>query len=578
MRRRLLRIAIAAFAVWAALALVWLVRTAMDLRAGRDAATAARDQLGADQVADGEPLPELRTAAARLGDAHDRAGGLLLAPLRVLPVVGRQLRSVDALAGAAAEIARAGVDAVEEAQRVFADPAGEGTARVEQVRLIAELVDDVATRLESIDDLGPREGLLGPLAEARNDLAADLADARSSLADARTGSRAALSLVEGPRRYLVIAANNAEMRAGSGMWLSGGALTTVDGRLELEPMRSLHVDADPPTGAVAPTGVLADMWGFLAPGDEWRNLMSSPTFPVSAELGARMWEAAGNGRVDGVLVVDAIGLQAIVAATGPVTVDGVSLTAEDIPQQVLHDQYLRYEDLANQFGQDNAERRESLAAIAGAAVAAIDKGDYPASTLIRELGEAIEGRHVLAWSRDELEQAGWEAAGMSGELPEDGLLLSIQNRGTNKLDWFLDVEADLSLERADEAWEVTVEVQLRNETPESEPRYVQGPGGAPGLPAGAYRGLVMLNAPSAARSLRVEMVERIAVTGEDGPTKVIGYSVDVARRETATVTFRFELPFSSRHLEVLASARVPTVTWRHGPSTREDSASWTAKW
>jgi len=68
------------------------------------------------------------------------------------------------------------------------------------------------------------------------------------------------------------------------------------------------------------------------------------------------------------------------------------------------------------------------------------------------------------------------------------------------------------------------------------------------------------------------------VTGEDGPTKVIGYSVDVARRETATVTFRFELPFSSRHLEVLASARVPTVTWRHGPSTREDSASWTAKW
>lgn len=96
-------------------------------------------------------------------------------------------------------------------------------------------------------------------------LAGELGDARVSLAKARAGARTALALVTGPRRYLVVAANNAEMRAGSGMWLQGGALTTGDGALDLESMRSLHLDVDPPDGAVVPTGDLADRWGFTGP-------------------------------------------------------------------------------------------------------------------------------------------------------------------------------------------------------------------------------------------------------------------------------------------------------------------------
>src|SRR5688500_10360883 len=102
MRRRLLLLGGLALVFWIVLAVVWMLRLASDLREGNDAARAARDQLGADQIAEQEPLPELRVAAKRLAAAHDRAGGFVLAPLRVLPVIGRQLRSVDALSGAAA--------------------------------------------------------------------------------------------------------------------------------------------------------------------------------------------------------------------------------------------------------------------------------------------------------------------------------------------------------------------------------------------------------------------------------------------------------------------------------------------
>ena len=576
MRRRLLLLAGLVLVVWAVVAAVFLIRLASDLETGNDAASAARDQLGAEQVAEQEPLPELRTAAARFAAAHDRAGGLVLAPLRVLPVIGRQLRSVDALSGAAATVADAGVEAVERAGRVFEDPAAAGRDRIAQVRELRDVIDEVASRLAEIEDLGPVDGLLAPLADARNDLSEELGDARRTLAKAQAGADAALALVTGPRRYLVLAANNAEMRAGSGMWLQGGTLVTADGDLELQDMVSLHNDADPPDGAVTPVGDLATRWGFLNPGNEWRNLMASPRFPQSAQLAVQMWRAAGRGEVDGVIAVDAIGLQAIVAATGPVETGAGAMDEERIVRHLLHDQYLDLGDATGQGARANAERREGLAELATAAVAAIDAGDYPASTLIRTLGDAISGRHLLAWSGDEVEQRGWEAAGMGGALRSDSLLVSVLNRGGNKLDPFLDVDAELSVEPTRDGWDVTVELQLTNTVPEGEPPYIAGPFSGLDLDPGEYRGILAVNVPGAARGSAFDGVEQLAVAGGDGPTRVVGFQLDLPRGETRQAILRFRLPHGADHLVVEPSARVPAITWRYGASRWEDSASRTA--
>ena len=579
MRRRLLVLAGLVLVAWAAVVTLSLLRLASDLQAGKDAADAARDQLGAEEIADQEPLAELRTAARRFGAANDRVDGVVLAPLRVLPVIGRQLRSVDALSDAAATVARAGADAVERAGAVLEDPAAAGPGRVEQVRELRDLLDEVAGRLGAIDDLGPLQGLLGPLADARNDLAEELADAEETLDKARTGADAALGLLSGPRRYLVLAANNAEMRAGSGMWLQGGTLVTEDGDLELEDMVSLHLDADPPDGAVVPTGDLADRWGFLTPGDEWRNLMLSPRFPVSARLAVDMWRAAGRGEVDGVIAVDAIGLQAIVEATGPVETEEGLLDAEHVPQVLLHDQYLAFTDATRQEWEVNAERREGLAELADAAIGAIDDGGYEASTLIRTMGDAIAGRHLLAWSTREDEQRAWEAAGMSGVLSEDSLLVSVINRGGNKLDWYLEVEAEITVESAGDGWDVAVELTLENTAPGDEPRYLQGPlPGSEGLEPAEYRGVLAVNVPGAARGSAFDDVDALAVVGADGPTRLVGFQLDLARGTSRQVVLRFHLPERVRSLRVEPSARVPAITWHYESEDWEDSASRTANW
>lgn len=569
MRRRLLLLGGIALTIWAVVAGLWLVRIASDLQAGRTAASSAREHIGPEEVADRVPLADLRTASRRFGAARQRSQSWVLTPLRVAPVIGRQLHSVRALSTAAEEIAAAGAEAVDRAGDVLDRPAEAGSGRVGQIRVLGELVDVVVERLAAIDDLGPVRGLLSPLADARNELASDLADARSSLTSAQIGARAALSLVTGPRRYLVLAGNNAEMRAGSGMWLQGGVLVTNDGKLTLESMQSLD-RSQPPAGSVTPTGDLAARWGFLSPGDEWRNLMASPRFEDSAKLAAQMWKAAGRGDVDGVLVLDAVGLQAIVEATGPVRVDDRRIDADGVLDEVLHDQYL---DVDLHEDGSNTERRESLARLTEAAVDAIDAGDYPVSTLMRTLGNAIAGRHLLAWSTDTVEDAGWEAAGMHGSLEPESLLVSILNRGANKLDWFLRTGATIDARRARGGWDVEVRITLENQAPEGEPEYIVGPTPGLDLSPGEYRGILAVNVPGAASGARFDGVEHLAVAGRDGPTSVVGFQLELPPGERQSWTLRFHLPATVRQVRIEPSARVPAMRWQHGTDSWEDSAS-----
>ena len=574
MRRRLLVIAaVVVVLVWAMVAGILLLRSASDLRAGRDAANVARDHLGAQEVADRVPLPHLKTAARRFSSAHERAHGLVLAPLRILPVIGRQLRSVDALSGSAADVAAVGADAVERVSSVIDHPAGGGHGRVVQVRQLSQIVDDVSARLSKIDDLGPGVALLGPLATARADLASDLDKAKTELRDARDGARAALDLVRGPSTYLVVASNNAEMRAGSGMWLQGGVLHVDDGKLDLDDLVSLAFDADPPSGQVKPGGALGGLWSFLEPGNEWRSLMASPTFDDSARAAAAMWKAAGRGDVDGVLAVDAIGLQAIVRATGAVGVGDRSLGADDVPTYVLHDQYEQFADVTAGTI-DTASRREAVGKLAHAAVGALDDGDYRPSVLLRSLGDAVAGRHLLAWTTKPSQERGWRAAGMDGRFGPDSLLVSLLNIGANKLDWFTHLTSTLRTAKTKAGWDVTVDIAIDNQTPKTgEPAYVVGPEPGSGHVPGEYRGILAVNVPAAARQIRFDGVDHLAVAGSDGKSRVVGFPLTIPAGSSRTVALRFSLPGVIDAVRIEPSARVPAIEWQHGSSRWEDTTA-----
>jgi hypothetical protein len=549
--------------VWA-VAVAGVVRSAYrDVQSGLAATDHARAGADAQSVVEGRMAPDLGRARDDFQKARRQLDGPLLYPVRLLPVAGRQLRSVSDLSSAAAKATALARGATMKAHRILDQPEPTTAARLKATRQLGELAGQVSARLRSLD-LGPRDGLVAPVARARNRLATRLAEVRDALDKGAQGGAAVADLLTGPRRYLLFAANNAEMRAGSGMFLSAGELETGPDGINLADMRSV-TDIPVPPDAVPLSGDLADRWGWLKPNVDWRNLMTSPRFDASAPLAAQMWVASGHRPVDGVMSLDPTAMAGILSATGPVEVDGRQITADNVEGELMHDQYLRFSD------PDSPERREELGRLAHAVFAALDDGQWSVSHLAAGLASAAGGRHLLMWSARPTEQAAWRSLDVDGSLRPESMLLSVLNRGGNKLDRFLSVSADVKVAAVGNETEVTLTLQLENRVPEGEPTYIAGPEPSSGLREGDYLGIVTVDLPASARGGSFDGVEHLAVAGADGPSQVMGFELSLERGAQRSVVARFRLPGRRGSLRVEPTARIPPVRWSSGSLNWSDA-------
>ena len=76
----------------------------------------------------------------------------------------------------------------------------------------------------------------------------------------------------------------------------------------------------------------------------------------------------------------------------------------------------------------------------------------------------------MFWSSKPEQQRAWRAAGVSGVLPRDGFMISIDNRAGNKLDQFLPVSADITHHPVADGTEVVVTIHAANFAPVGLPR------------------------------------------------------------------------------------------------------------
>jgi hypothetical protein len=562
-------LAVAIYGGWA----IWSVQRAEQaVNSGIEEARSAREVADAADLTDERPVGHVRQARAHFDRGARITGQGGLAPARLMPVVGRQLRSVHALSTAAVQVADVALDL----HATFVDELESGDrgglqriALLESLRVEATAADE---RLAAID-LGPREGLLRRLAEGREELAEVIFDTRTGLRRGAAAAGAAADVLGGPRRYLVLAGNNAEMRAGFGMFLSVGVIETVDGSLRIaEPMRPSG-DLTLPPGIVEVSGDLEGRWGWLRPGEDWRDLMASPRFPASAELATRMWEATGGPPVDGVLALDPVALRAILAATGPIEVDDRRIGADDVVDELLRRQYERFAD-----DPDSGERREQLGGIVSAALESFEEGDWDTTAMIRELASAARGRHLLAWSSDPAVADAFASAGIDGRLESDSMMVSILNRGGNKLDRWLQVEAELGVDPGEDGAEGFVRIQVRNVAPEGLPPYVAGPHPLMEVEPGDYVGVVALTVPGSSVDGRFDGGRPLVAVGPDGPAKVLATEISLARGEQVDLVARFRLVGDIRELRVEPSARVPPVTWRYRGDRWEDRHTRQVRW
>jgi len=555
---------------WMVACAVTLVHSATQLQTGVDAIARVRGEVSTQDLADNRAAGDLHNAVGHFGRAHAMLDDPWLAPLGIVPYAGRQLRSTQALASAAYRVAQAGNQTLDQAHTLLDAPRQTPAERADLIRQMAAAVATLSRRTDHID-LGPANALLPALAAKRAAFATDLAKLRTGL-DRGAGATAALAdLLGGPRTYLVLAANNAEMRDGSGMFLDAGTLSTDNGTLtfaEFGPTSELYN----PIPNVPLTGDLQRLWGALHPNQEWRSLGLSPQFPANAALAAQMWQTQMGQRVDGVLAVDVDGLRAILQATGPVSAGGRTVDATDVEQTLLKDQYVGLTDNATQ----NDPRREALGALAGAVLGSLQQPGVPFARLATQVAQAAAGRHFLAWAADPRIQAGWSAATVDGAVSGDGVLLGLNNVGANKLDPYQQIDVRMTIAPAGVNTGVTVAATISNQTPGDVSPYVAA-GSDPKLAPGTYVGVAALDFPTAAGAARVDR-PAVSASGRDYTSDVIAVPVALAPGESTTITWSFVLAGAHGRLTVNPSARLPSARWTTDRRTFRDAVDHTVAW
>lgn len=577
-RRRIsLRSAIVTIAivvlVWAGAAGFAVVGAMHDTRVGLDALEGLRgvvtedfgvlvENVGGDEddVREEDAVEELGRAASAFDDANDRLDSAVLWPARALPMVGRQLRSATALSEAAEVTSSEAAAAVGELLEVLATSSATSEGRIAAVRRSGQTLQHFAVAVDGLD-LGPDEGLLPQLAEARNRFAAERATVTSTLAEMTTVLEGVDDFLTGPSDYVIVAANNAEMRAGAGMFLQAGPLEVVDGSFSVgEFIATETLTLDESTDTV--DADVAARWGQLAPSSEWRNTNLTPRFDQSAEMVSAMWSKVSGQSAQGVVSVDVPAVARLLELTGPVVLpDGDVISSDTAVEDLLVNQYV-------EFGDDREARRDRLGQVVSAAFEMFNTQPIGAGELMKVLRELGAGRHLMMWSSVPVQQDAWVALGVDGIPPANSLLLSVLNRGGNKLDPYLDLQAALAIRENAGGHRIDVRVTATNRAPEDLPGYVAGPHPFAGLNEGDYRGIVALTMPSGAGDVEISGGSP-AVLGQDGPTRVAGTEIRVRRGESVTVEFGFELPAGWSELSMLPSARVPPITWS------ADGGTWT---
>jgi Protein of unknown function (DUF4012) len=559
-----------------ALIVLWLLASAATVllaarhvQQGANQVDQARATLSADGLLSGAPLQPLRSAESSFSSAHSLLSSPLLWPIDVVPIVGHQLRSVQDLATAAGHVTSTGVTTVGESRALLKLPHTAGPDRITTLKRLVQLSSSTHAALSQID-LGPSNSLIGPLARQRAKFASQLSQVQTTLAKTAAATSAAETILAGPQQYLLLAANNSEMRSGSGDFLEAGVIGTGNGELHLmgmQPTRNLIL----PKGAVPVTGDLEDRWGFFLPGVDWRNLGLTPQFDVNAALAARMWKANTGQQVNGVMALDVTGLKELLTVTGPVTIPGGALVSSGtVDQLLLHDQY---DNNAN-----DSTRTDALGALASAVMHSLETEPLGLHTVVNALSAATEGRHLMLWSADPSTEAVWRSTGVSGQLTPDSIVSDVINRGGNKLDQYLTVSNTLHLNPHGGHTTATLTVTLANHTPPGQVAYIAGPYPGLGTKYGEYLGIVTVNLPNDVSDLSLGAGESAVVDGPEGPTLVVGVTVDLLPGATQQVSFNFTLPTKQGKMTVVPSTRIPPETWNVDGATFTDETSHTIRW
>lgn len=287
------------------------------------------------------------------------------------------------------------------------------------------------------------------------------------------------------RNYIILAQNNSERHAAGGLIGSFGPLIIDNGSLsvgDFNPWGAIGrynyeyegENGNGPEITEEEMNLFGLMYGFSS-----CDLTSSPDFPRDANYFAWCYQDKGFGSYDGVIALDPIVLQQLLAANNIIVSmeDGSTITGSNAATYLLHDIY---------YLKDGAGQDAYFAEFAKLAFSSVF--DNLAGIDFMATGKTIwknHGmRHLQAWFPDDNLQAACTRLGFSGEITHDEtapvLGVYVNDQTWSKISWYLTTDTTIKKEihNSDNSYSYEIETILQNNITEADmakmPRYVYG--------------------------------------------------------------------------------------------------------
>ena len=499
-QRPWLRIVLCILAILVVLMLVVGVLLAFSARSVMGKLGTMRTQAGQfeQSLLEGD-ADQLRANAASLSATIDDIHGDVQSPIWVagsfLPFVGQDVSN-----------ARTLVDCAYDLSHNALNPFVEGVAGLRMHDLVVEHAVDtgmLASMRDTVVTISPslvasaqkisalRPGVVAPMNEAIENAREPLKAAGDLLSDSNRLFDFLLAVLgDGgqTRTYVLLAQTNAEIRAGGGFPGSVGTVQVTDGYATINDFHTVYEVKE-----------LTASHGFAAPitpeeitifseslGTDAAGVTLTPNYQRSGEIAKQAWENAYGSPVDGVIAMDPVFVQRILALVGGITTyDGTVVDGQNAAQELMNGVYMRYGDAegaGNQedmFFVDVAHQSFSklLDAMGGFQLDMFSK-------LWTTLKQSGTDRRFQVWMADPSHEALMQELGIAGNFSTDvanpQLGVYANDNTWSKICWYLDISADLDngTRNPDGTTTYNVTAHFKNNmTPEeaaSAPIYVRG--------------------------------------------------------------------------------------------------------
>lgn len=282
---------------------------------------------------------------------------------------------------------------------------------------------------------------------------------------------------EGARSYLVIAQNNAELRATGGFPGSWGTITVDNGVISMGDFTSIvHQDGlsveltDEERSAIA-TNMDTDP----------AQVNCTADFVRVGELSREYWLQATGQQVDGIVAIDPVFLQQLIGLVGGFTAsDGTEVNGENCAELLMSTSYSMYQN-------DDEAQDSFFSDVASNAFNHVlgNIGNIDSNKLVDLVKKSAWYDHrLLVWMANEDEEAMVKEFGFSGKLQTDVsepvLGVYVNDDTWSKIDWYAKLSTSVSegVKNADGTTTYTVQTDLTNtlslEEAEGLTEYVTG--------------------------------------------------------------------------------------------------------